>query len=323
MKHIYTLAALTCAIAIISACSPTKQVAQKACSKEAITLSTATGNIYSTAYLTGAKKSPVVLLIAGSGPTDRDGNQAQVKNNSLKLLAEGLCANGIAVVSYDKRGIAESHAAMTSERDLRFETYIDDARAWVDLLAQDKRFSHVIVAGHSEGSLIGMVACESNKKVSKYISIAGVGISADEILKEQLSSQPQQAKDAIFPMIDELKKGDTIPNVPMELMMLFRPSVQPYMISWFKYNPQAEIKKLNIPILIVQGTTDIQVSEKEAELLAKANSASKKVIIKNMNHVLKDCTSTEQESQLKTYTDPNIPLSEGLVKNVVGFIKVK
>ncbi len=323
MKHIYTLAALICVLAFTSACSTTKPAIQKSCNEKAITLNTPSGNIYGTVYLPSAKKPPVVLLIAGSGPTDRDGNQPRVKNSSLKLLAEALCKNGISVVSYDKRGIAASHAAMTKEADLRFESYINDARAWIDLLAKDKRFSQIIVAGHSEGSLIGMVACEGNKNVSKFISIAGSGIPADEIIKEQIAAQPQQVKDVVYPMLDDLKQGKTIPNVPAELGALFRPSVQPYLISWFRYNPQSEIKKLSMPILIIQGTTDIQVPVRHAELLAAANPLAKKVVVANMNHVLKDCSSTEQQAQLATYTNPDMPLNAELAKSVVEFVKSK
>jgi len=122
-------------------------------------------------------------------------------------------------------------------------------------------------------------------------------------------------------MIDTLKKGDTIPNVPKTLYSLFRPSVQPYMISWLKYNPQAEIKKLNIPILIIQGSTDIQVSETDAKLLAKAKSSAKKKIIKNMNHVLKDCDTKDKQAQIPIYTNPQLPLNKDFVNEIVKFIK--
>ena len=158
---------------------------------------------------------------------------------------------------YDKRGIAESKGAGKSETDLRFDDYVNDAKEWTQLLKKDKRFSKVIVIGHSEGSLIGMIA---GTTADKFISIAGAGQSADKILKEQLSSQPKEVQDLSFPMIDSLKNGKTIDNVPPMLNSLFRPTVQPYMISWFKYDPQNEIKKLSILTLILQGTTDIQVS---------------------------------------------------------------
>ena len=153
---------------------------------ENVLLKTKTGNIEGTLLFPDSIKIfPVVLIIAGSGPTDRDGNNPSMTNNSLKMLAESLCKNGIASLRYDKRGIAKSRSAGLNEADLRFENYIDDASAWIDFLAKDKRFSQIIIIGHSEGSLIGMVAAQ-NKYVDKFISIAGMGESLDITIKKQL-----------------------------------------------------------------------------------------------------------------------------------------
>ena len=196
------------------------------------------------------KKYPVALIIAGSGPTDRNGNNPMMKNNSLKMLAEVLAKNGIASLRYDKRGIGESKASAISEQSLVFENYTEDAKSWINLLKQDKRFSQVVIIGHSEGSLIGMIA---GAKANKFISIAGPGESADKLIKTQIESKAnKQLNDLTFPIIDSLKSGNQVKKVDPMLNALFRPSIQPYLISWFKYNAQAEIKKLNVPILIVQ-----------------------------------------------------------------------
>ncbi|MDR0830563.1 MAG: alpha/beta hydrolase [Prevotellaceae bacterium] len=289
--------------------------------EENFVLHTATGDIYGTLTLSQtSKQTPLVLLIAGSGPTDRNCNQPQMQTNAFKMLSDSLLNHNIATLRFDKRGIAESKKAGSKEIDLRFEHYINDVKSFIDTLAKDKRFSQIIVAGHSEGALIGLVAAENNAKVAKYISISGVAISADEIIKEQISAQPQAVKDMVFPMLDSLKIGKTVENVPQMLYSLFRPSVQPYMISWLKYNPQDEIKKLNIPILIIQGTTDIQVSENQADLLHSANPKSTLCKVENMNHVLKTCAVTEQTAQLATYANPDLPLMEGFVKCIVDFI---
>ncbi|GHT19820.1 alpha/beta hydrolase [Bacteroidia bacterium] len=285
-------------------------------------LHTPTGDIFGTISVPEiAEKSPLVLLIAGSGPTDRNGNNPMMTNNSLKMLADSLAAHKVATLCFDKRGIAASAAAMTREDDLRFETYINDVKSFINTLSADGRFSDIVVAGHSEGALIGLVACQSNPKTAKYISIAGTAVAADEILKEQLAAQPQTVKDMVFPMLDSLKAGKMLNNVPPMLYSFFRPSVQPYMISWLKYNPQEEIKKLAIPILIVQGTTDIQVPENHADLLHAANPNATFCKIENMNHVLKTCAATEQAAQTPTYTSPDFPLAKGLVECVVGFVK--
>jgi len=292
-----------------------------------IILKTPSGEIYGTLTLPdNASGIPIVLIIAGSGPTNRDGNSPPAlrnKSNCYKLLAEELRKNGIASVRYDKRGIAGSTAAATKESDLRFENYVSDAKGWIDLISQDKRFSKIVVAGHSEGSLIGMMAC-NNSRADGYISIAGSGRTADKILKEQFESLPQEDKDLIFSALDKLKKGDTIGNVPKTLQAFFRPGIQPYLISWFKYDPQAEIKKLKIPVLILQGDMDIQVSVEDARLLEKANPEALLKIIKNMNHVLKDTeTKDKMEQVTKVYTNPDLPLDKNFEDEVVKFIKSK
>lgn len=295
--------------------------------EEQTVLKTPSGNIYGTLKIPTSKEPiPIALLIAGSGPTDRNGNQPNMQNNSLKMIGDALFYKGVATLSFDKRGIGESKDNTKKEEDLRFEDYVNDVRLWIDQLSQDQRFSDIIVIGHSEGSLIGMIASKNNPKVTKYISIAGVGETAGNILKgqleKQLAGQPQTVKDMIFSYIDKLEKGETLENVPASLNSLFRPSIQPYLISWFRYNPQEEIAQLKIPILILQGTTDIQVSTEQAELLAKANTKAKKIIIENMNHVLKDCESTDMQTQLTaTYNNPTTPLNKQLSESIFDFIR--
>lgn len=282
-----------------------------------ITLKTKTGEIFGT--LTTPKKFnkiPVALIIAGSGPTDRDGNNPMMKNNSLQMLASELSKKGIASLRYDKRGIAESKAAEKTEADLRFDDYVNDAKEWIQLLKEDKRFSKVIVIGHSEGSLIGMLA---GTTANKFISIAGAGQSADRILKEQLGSQPKEIKDISFPMIDSLKNGKTINNVPSMFNSLFRMTVQRYLISWFKYDPQNEIKKLTIPTLIIQGTNDIQVSVEDSKRLSNANPKAELVIINNMNHIFR-IIEGDREANIASYNKSNLPIANELVKSITTFI---
>jgi len=264
------------------------------------------------------EKIPIVVFIAGSGPTDRNGNNPTMKNNSLKMMAEELCLNGIASFRYDKRMIAESVDTILKEENLRFETYVNDAVVIINFIKKDERFSQVIIAGHSEGSLIGMLAAEKTK-VDKYISIAGVGVSADKILKKQLENK-KTIKNEAFAVIDSLKKGIQVDSLSESIYSIFRPSVQPYIISWLKYNPQIEIAKLNIPILIIQGTTDIQVDTTNADLLHKAAPKSELFIIKDMNHVLKQCSDDYTEN-LKTYFTPEIALNSELIDILAKFIK--
>lgn len=264
------------------------------------------------------KKCPVALIIAGSGPTDRNGNNPTMKNNSLKMLAEALAKNGIASLRYDKRGIGESKTAATTESSLVFENYTEDAKSWINFLKQDKRFSQLTVIGHSEGSLIGMIA---GAKANKFISIAGAGESADKLLKEQISSKSnKQIENMTFPIIDSLKAGNKVNKVDPLLNSLFRPSIQPYLISWFKYDPQIELKKLTVPILILQGNSDLQVSITDAENLSKANKNSELVIVDKMNHVLK-IIEGDNKANFDSYNNETLPISDVLTNKIVSFIK--
>lgn len=286
--------------------------------EQPVTLHTATGDISGT--LTTPKNfssGTVALIIAGSGPTDRNGNNAMMRNDGLKQLAYALADARIASLRFDKRGIAASAGAGKQEKDLRFEDYISDAKDWLSLLKRNKRFTRVVIIGHSEGSLIGMMAASA---ATAFISIAGAGRAADVILKEQLIAQPQQIRLAAYNIIDSLKSGDTVTNVNPLLNSLFRKSVQPYMISWFKYDPQKAVEQLTIPILILQGTADLQVTEADAQMLAKANPMAKLHIVEHMNHLMKIINGDKAEN-IRSYNDPLLPLSTELTKAIINFIK--
>ena len=265
-----------------------------------------------------SKKYPVALIISGSGPTDRNGNNPMMKNNSLKMLAEALAKNGIASLRFDKRGIGESKAAAGAESTLVFENYTEDVKSWINLLKQDKRFSKLIIIGHSEGSLIGMLG---GAKADKFISIAGSGESADQLLKTQISAKSnKQIEEMTFPIIDSLKNGNKVKKVDPMLNSLFRPSIQPYLISWFKYDPSIEIKKLNVPILIIQGNNDLQVTVKDAENLSQASKNSEILVVDKMNHIMK-IIDGDQQTNIASYTNETLPVSEEMISKIVSFIQ--
>jgi len=187
-------------------------------------------------------------------------------------------------------------------------------------LRTDNRFNGIIVLGHSEGSLIGMVASEK-AAASKYISVAGSGIPAADIIKKQLSSQPQGIQDLYVPRLDSLAAGKRLSNVPPAMYSLFRPSVQPYLIDWFQYDPRVEIAKLKIPVLILNGTTDIQVSVADANQLHEACKQSELLIVEGMSHLLKDAPADRIKNIALYNTTPNEPIKTELVQAVVKFIK--
>jgi len=281
------------------------------------TLQTSTGELSGTLTVPILKGTfPVALIIAGSGPTDRNGNNAQMKNNSLQMLAHELAAQGIASLRYDKRGIGKSASAMISEELLRFENYVEDAKDWATQLKTDTRFSKLIIIGHSEGSLIGMLACE---QADAFVSLAGAGRPIDVILKEQLTEQLSGQKKLLRAAnegLSKLKEGKLVEDAPVELFGLFRPSVQPYITSWMKYDPAVEIAKLEIPIVIIQGSTDLQVKEEDARMLFMAHPLdSRLIIIEEMNHVLK-IAPADRLKNIETYSKPELPLAEELVRTL-------
>lgn len=283
------------------------------------TLQTATGNIYGKLRMPDQlSKSVCVLIIAGSGPTDGDGNSALgLTCNAYKMLAEQLEASGYASLRYDKRGIGESKAAMKSEADLRFDDYVNDAKGWIDYLRTDGRFEKIVVAGHSEGSLIGMIAAQ---QADAFISISGAGESAGPLLDQQLKENfDGKTYKKAHKVVESLRAGKTVECKDPTLLMIFRTSVQPYLISWFKYDPRVEIAKLKIPILIVQGDRDLQVHMQDAENLHAAAPAAKFASIHGMNHVLKWVPETKEEN-LASYNNPDLPLCEPMTTAVLEFI---
>ena len=211
-----------------------------------------------------------------------------------------------------------SREAGLKETDLRFENYINDVKGWVLYLRNELKFNKVIVIGHSEGSLIGIMASQDNQ-VTKFVSLAGTGQRADKILREQLRNQPPSMAIQINGILDELVKGKTVDNTPPELNSILRSSVQPYMISWFKYDPQKEIAKLKIPVLIIQGTTDIQVTTNDANLLKKGQPKARLVVVDGMNHILKQAPA-DRQLNIATYTQPDLPLKKELIDNLIPFI---
>lgn len=296
-----------------------KKEAEKGASD--IQVAVAGGTIHGTLTLPdGAAKVPVVLLIAGSGPTDRDGNSSMgLTSNAYRLLADSLRDAGIACLRYDKRGVGESAAAARSEADMRFDDMADDAVAFIELLKKDARFSAVTVMGHSEGSLVGMIAAR-RAGAGKYISLAGGGEPIDNILKWQLSFQSDDVSIRAGHVMDSLKRGYLVKKVDADLQSIFRPSVQPFIQSWMKYDPAKELKKLKIPVLLIQGENDKQVTMDQVKILKESTPTATLVTFPDMNHVLKDAPH-DRDQNYTTYKDGKRPLTPGLATAIISFIK--
>lgn len=286
-----------------------------------ISLDTGSGELFGTLLLPkSAKPVPVVLIIAGSGPTDRDGNNSDGgRNDSMKRLALILAKHNIASVRYDKRGVAASRPATPDERDLSIEKYVDDAVAWAAKLKTDSRLGPLILMGHSEGALVATLAAERAGAVA-LISVAGTGRPVDQVVREQLQDRlPPPLLARSEQLIEEIKAGKTDNDVPEPLQVVFRPSVQPYLISLFRQNPTAAFGQLKIPTLIIQGRNDMQVGVGDAELLHKAKPDSQLAIIDGMNHVLR-IVPMDIKRQLASYKDPQLPLASEVTDRILKFL---
>lgn len=263
---------------------------------------------------------PLAIIIAGSGPTDKDGNTIGAgKNNSLKMLAEDLAKQGITSVRYDKRGIGDNAPLTTKEEDLSIEKYVEDVNQVIKYAISENKFKSIHIIGHSEGSLIGMLAAQ-NSNIASFTSIAGAGRPADEILLEQLEGKlTSDLTKETTEILASLKEGKSVATISTELQPLFRPSVQPYLMSWLKYDPAKSIQKVAAPVLIIQGAHDIQVPVSDAKILKANNEEAKLMIVSKMNHILKDAPD-EIQGNMATYTNPTLPLSTELVEAITGFI---
>ena len=286
-----------------------------------IQLDTGTGVLKGSLILPRSERpQPVVLFVSGSGPTDRNGNGPGARNAALQRLAEALGNRGIASVRFDKRGVAASRPAEPDESRLSVERYVDDLVAWIRLLEADPRFSKVILLGHSEGALIASLAAD-RIPVAGVVTLAGSGRPIDVVLREQLAGKlsPAELASAQW-IIDQLLRGTPVPEVPRELLVLLRPSVQPYLISLFRQQPAKAFAGIQAPALIVQGTHDVQVEVADAQALHRAKPDAELAIIPGMNHVLRIAPASLR-AQLPTYDDPNLPLARELVQRVAAFVE--
>lgn len=287
-----------------------------------IDLDTGSGVLHGSLLLPMADKPvPVVLMISGSGPTDRDGNNPQGgRNDSLRKLALLLANHGIASVRYDKRGVASGQPLAPDERTLSVEGYVADAQAWARQLKADPHYGPLILLGHSEGALIAALAAPQ-AGADAVVSVAGSGRPLDQVIREQLKGRlPPDLEQRAGQLLDRLKAGQYDADVPAPLQVVFRPSVQPYLVSLLRQDPAAAFARLTVPALIIQGRNDIQVGVADAQALKAAQPKARLVLIDGMNHVLR-IVPTDLKAQVASYNDRNLPLADELGRNLVAFIQ--
>jgi pimeloyl-ACP methyl ester carboxylesterase len=288
-----------------------------------VTLHTPTGDLHGT-FLGGGPS--IVLMLAGSGPTDRDGNAAAMglHTDMYKLLADGIGREGFGSLRADKRGIGESRAALTAEKDLTIQTYADDARAWVADLRRRTGQKCIWLLGHSEGALVAEItASQDPADVCGVILVSGAGRPLGTVIREQLHANPANPPVLVKTADDilgQLEAGHAVSDVPPALATLFRPSVQPYLMSELALDPVALLAKLRMPTLVLQGDNDLQVSVADAKLLTAARPDIRLVVLHGVNHLLKEAPA-DRAGNLATYFDPSLPLAPDLVMDIVRFVR--
>ena len=291
---------------------------------QAITASGPEGDLAGT-MIAPADGKPLVLIIPGSGPTDRDGNNPLgVSAASYRLLAEGLAARGIGSLRIDKRGMFASGAAVADANAVTIADYVSDVAAWRDAAAAQMGAECIWLAGHSEGGLVALAAADTLDGICGLILLASPGQSAGDILRKQLQANPANIPilPQALPAIDALERGERVDISDMHpaLAGLFAPAVQGFLIDLMAQDPAATAARIEIPMLIVQGAEDLQIGVENGEALHDAQPASTLVVLPGVNHVLKTVGSGSRAANLAAYADPHLPIASGVVEAVADFV---
>lgn len=271
-------------------------------------------------------QAPVVLFIPGSGPTDHDGNNPLgVKGSPYGKLMEALAHEGIATVAVDKRGLFASAIPGLDPNKITIADYAADMKAWIAEIREETHVPCVWLAGHSEGSLVALVTAQDAEGVCGVISISGAGRRLSDVIREQVHSNPANPPEILTQTdtaLTALEAGRTVDVSAFHpaLQQLFYPGVQPFLISMFSYDPAQLASHYHGPLLVLQGTTDIQVQVDDAQRLAAAHSGATLALIDGMNHVLR-AAPADRGANMASYGDENAPLFPGLAANIANFIK--
>jgi uncharacterized protein len=284
-----------------------------------------TGPLKGTMLSPSGEHGPIVLIIPGSGPTDRDGNNpGGVLAAPYRLLAEALAARGVTTVRIDKRGLAGSAGATPDGNAVTIADYVTDTHAWTTVIRQQTGASCVWLLGHSEGGLVAMAAAKDQPDVCGLILVSTAGRPMGEVLREQLKANPANASllDQALPAIDDLEAGKHVDTTNMRppLLRLFNPKVQGFLISAFSYDPAQVLRGYSKPVLILQGLRDMQVHETDANILKEADPHAMLALLPDVNHVLKSVSSDDRAANIATYSNASLPLGSGVVSAISDFL---
>lgn len=271
------------------------------------------------------KRQAMALIIPGSGPTDRDGNNPLMgKAGTYRLLAEGLAAQGIASVRIDKRGMFGSRAAVADPNAVTIPDYVSDIASWVSAIRAQTGAPCVWLIGHSEGGLVALASAETVEGVCGLVLLAAGGKPFGEVIRLQLRANPANAPllEAGERAIDELTAGRRVAPeaLPGPLVQVFNPAVQGYLISAMAIDPAKLAANTSLPMMILQGGRDIQVPTEDGERLKAAQPQATLVTLPTANHILKDVASDSMADNIAVYRAPDLPLSEGVVTAIAKFM---
>lgn len=271
-----------------------------------------------------AEGQPLILIVPGSGPTDRDGNNPMgVIAAPYRLLAEALAARGIGTVRIDKRGMFGSKADGVDPNAVTIAAYGDDLAAWIAATRAATGRDCIWLLGHSEGGLVVLAAAQRIKPLCGAILVAAPGRKVGEVMREQLQANPANAAllDQALPAIARLEAGERVDvsAMPPPLQGLFAPQVQGFLIDLFGHDPAALAARTAIPLLVIQGGTDLQVPIADGERLRAAQPKARYVLLPEMNHVLKDVPAGDRVANAASYGDPSRPIAPGLVDAIARF----
>jgi pimeloyl-ACP methyl ester carboxylesterase len=269
------------------------------------------------------KARAAVLIIPGSGPTDRDGNNPLGgKANSYRLLAEELVTKGVATVRIDKRGLGGSQAVGNGNQ-VTVAEYVTDTRAWIAATRSATGLRCVWLAGHSEGGLVAL-ASAGEKDVCGLVLLATGGRPLGRIIREQLRANPANAPilpqaEVALASLEAGRRADVSAMHPALAQGLFNPSVQDFLIDIFRRDPVQLLRSYSGPVLVVSGGRDLQVGKADADALAAARAGVATAVFPAMNHVLKDAPE-DRAGNMATYADPTRPLTVGLADRIAAFV---
>ena len=272
---------------------------------------------------------PVFLIVPGSGPTDRDGNSPLgITAAPYRLLAEALAERGYPSVRIDKRGMFGSAGAIADPNAVTIADYGDDLRAWTaairERLPVEDGTRCIIPIGHSEGGLVALAALGRIPEACGLILIASIGRPLDAVIREQLRTNPANA-----PFLQEaeaalasLRRGERVDAGTLNpaLRPLFGAELQGFLIDAMSHDPVDLAAQVARPMLVVQGTRDLQVGVADARMLADAAPHATLSLLPDVNHVLKIVDSDDPAANLATYADPNLPIAPSVVTAIADFV---